>query len=640
MAPLASDTLTADDRRRQWIALGIGAAAATVALFALSWSLLRANCWIVPLLVAAVAWPLWAYQREQATFGRRVILQAVCTPGGRIRRWFWAGTITRLLRVPAALVWAALLLAVASQFGAWEWTILAADAVLLIALTFAMRRLLAGEVAPAHVGTVSRRWPLLLANTLVLVAAFTAFDYVAGFADTRNLAWSELVDRAVTRGAAAADCSVVGGVIGAVNLSDDLPRHAAMRLLPAMSDPAAKVFAWLVFLGVTGFGGYLFTRLLLGAQVLAEERLPAGLRQSVLVRGDGSFIATAGVVLGGLLLAAHAPTIDWRVLRDPVTDVARYANPCGWQRPQARALQAQAQQRIDAASRAAVDDAMRSVDRMLDAAFDPAKTTGVETYLDWYFSLVGSYTRLGALVIPNLEASMREQFVTRIFGATRFEQKMENLAAAADDTIVQRISGTAQEIARELAARSDAEPCISDVIRSAQLPSLSPDMVRASLSAAVAIPLSRVLVRAAGEAGEAVLARALTRQSVKAATSAAGTAATRRGTSVAMSAGAAALVCAPGGPLALGCSALAAVITWLGVDVAMIAIEEAIFRDRMKQELVAELDAQRIGLRENIRLHLEQTTQLYRLQATRAVNDVFVPARDRAPGTRPARGPI
>jgi hypothetical protein len=69
-------------------------------------------------------------------------------------------------------------------------------------------------------------------------------------------------------------------------------------------------------------------------------------------------------------------------------------------------------------------------------------------------------------------------------------------------------------------------------------------------------------------------------------------------------------------------------VTWLGVDVAMIAIDEALFRDKVKKEIVAELAAQRDELRESIRLQLKQTVTLYRLRARNAVDAVFVPARD------------
>jgi hypothetical protein len=102
----------------------------------------------------------------------------------------------------------------------------------------------------------------------------------------------------------------------------------------------------------------------------------------------------------------------------------------------------------------------------------------------------------------------------------------------------------------------------------------------------------------------------------------------KRGASVLLSAGAAAAVCAPGGPLALACAAVASAVTWLGVDMAMIAIDEALFRKKMRNELVEELQGQRQQLREELRSQLEQAAADFRSQTEQRIDKIFVPARD------------
>ncbi len=523
---------------------------------------------------------------------------------------------------------AALLLAMSSRLQWSEWAILAVDAALLIWLTPAIRRLLSGEIASAHLGTVTRRWPTVLANTVLLTLAFTAHDYWFGFPDSRNLPWSELTDRALQAGSAAAHCEAAGWLLGVINLAEQLPRHAAMLTLPGLTDPLSRSAAWLVFLGVTGFGGYLFTRFLLGAQSIAELwRLPAS-SPPPSDRGDGLFVAAVAALLAAAsLLASQSADFDWSRLKGAPKVLANSFDPCGSKLAQTRALQADAHREIDDSARAAVDEAMRHVDANLSAAFDAAEK-GVDAYLDWYFSFVGSYTRLAALVIPRLDERIRSEFARNVFDEVRFNEQIELLARDADHRVIDRIAGKTEEIGRALSVRFDKEPCAREVIRAAPLQRLSRDAVRASLSAAIAVPLSRIVLNLAGQAAKEVLARAVARQWMKAAASAAGTTTARRGASVVMSAGAAAVVCAPGGLLAAGCSALAGVITWLGLDVALIAIDEALFREKMKQEMVAELAQQRSALRESIRRQLEQTVNLYRLQARSTVDAVFVPARD------------
>jgi flagellar biosynthesis regulator FlaF len=97
---------------------------------------------------------------------------------------------------------------------------------------------------------------------------------------------------------------------------------------------------------------------------------------------------------------------------------------------------------------------------------------------------------------------------------------------------------------------------------------------------------------------------------------------------VLLSAGAAATVWAPGEPLALACAAVATAVTWFAVDKAMIAIDEALFHNEIRDELIQKLQEQRNQLREELRSHLERAASDYRSQTEPRIDKVFVPARD------------
>ena len=154
---------------------------------------------------------------------------------------------------------------------------------------------------------------------------------------------------------------------------------------------------------------------------------------------------------------------------------------------------------------------MRGVDSGLDRAFAAAET-GIDAYLDWYFSFIGSYTRLGALVIPDLDRHMRQQFSTRVFADSGFEQNLARLGAEADATLLGRIAAEAEVLGQAFAQQMNLQPCLHEVIRPVALQDLGRDPVRLALSAAVALPLSRAVLPLALRAGEAVLARAAARQ--------------------------------------------------------------------------------------------------------------------------------
>lgn len=608
--------------------LWLAGIAAIGALKLATLGLSRLDClWLAP-PVLLLAWPLWAYRSEQAMFVRRLLLAGATTEHARLRRWLWRGTAAQSLGAVTALLWAALLLLAAVHLTALQWTILAADALLLAALSPALRHLLRHEVAPPLVDTVARRWPVLLGNTLLLTLVFVAHDYFVGFADTRTLSWSELIAWTLQSQQADAACPTAAVLLGASALADQLPRHAAMLYLPGVADLHVKLLAWLALLGVTGFGAYLFTRCLLGVHTLVDGWAPRTGSNVVRPWRSRVFVWMSLATLTAIgLLAALGLRLDAAVLGHGAAQLARAANPCARAPVEARAMRAQAHSQLDAASREAVEAAMRTVDAGLDRAFAAAEA-GIDTYLDWYFSFVGNYTRLGALVIPDLEKHMRKEFTVRVFEGSGFEQQVSRLGAEADGQLLDRIAQAAQTAALGFAKDLELQPCLLEGLRLDALPSLERDKLRVAMSAAIALPLSRAVLPLAVRAGEAVLARAAARQTVRAAANAAGAKVTQRGASVLLSAGAASAVCAPGGPLALACGVVAGAVTWLGVDMALMAIDEALFRKSLRAELLEDLQAQRQQLRDELRSKLEQAAADYRAQAGRRIDQVFVPARD------------
>lgn len=613
---------------RRVATLGLAGLVAVGALKLATLGLARLDClWLTP-LVAVLAWPLWAHRSEQAMFVRRLLLAGATTESARLRRWLWRGTAVQSLGVVTALLWASLLLLAAAQLTTLQWVILAADALLLAALSPALRHLLRHEVAPQFADTVARRWPVLLGNTLLLTLAFVAHDYHVGFADTRTLSWSELVSWTLQSRQADAACPTAAALLGVSALADQLPRHAAMLYLPGVADLHVKLLAWLVLLGVTGFGAYLFTRCLLGVQALLDGWAPRVASDAAGPRPGHIFLWTSLATLAVVgILAALGLRLDAAVLGQGAAQLARVATPCGRAPDQARALRAQAQGQLDDASREAVYGAMRTVDGGLDRAFAAAEA-GIDAYLDWYFSFVGNYTRLGALVIPDLDQHMRKQFTALVFAGSGFEQQVSRLGTEADGQLLDRIAQAAQSAGQGFAKDLELQPCLLEGLRPDALPGLERDKLRVAMSAAIALPLSRAVLPLAVRAGEAVLARAAARQTVRAAASAAGAKVTQRGASVLLSAGAAGAICAPGGPLALACAAVAGAVTWLGVDMALMALDEALFRKSLRADLIEDLRAQRQQLRDELRSKLEQAAADYRAQAGRRIDQIFVPAMD------------
>jgi hypothetical protein len=223
---------------------------------------------------------------------------------------------------------------------------------------------------------------------------------------------------------------------------------------------------------------------------------------------------------------------------------------------------------------------------------------------------------------------MRDRFIDLVCKERCFEKELVSLGTEAEAAMLDRFVAQVEAIGLGIAQQLKLRPCLIETLRPIALQGLERDVMRVALSTAVALPLSRAVGALALRSGAAVMAGAAVRPTVRAAASAAGAMSSKRGASVLLSAGAAAAVCAPGGPLALACAAVASAVTWLGVDMAMIAIDEALFRKKMRNELVEELQGQRQQLREELRSQLEQAAADFRSQTEQRIDKIFVPARD------------
>jgi len=118
------------------------------------------------------------------------------------------------------------------------------------------------------------------------------------------------------------------------------------------------------------------------------------------------------------------------------------------------------------------------------------------------------------------------------------------------------------------------------------------------------------------------------KNSFKAAAALAGKVTAKKGGSILLSATAATAVCAPGGPLAVLCGIAAGAVTWLAIDKALVEIDESLFRDEMRAELLAALGEQRKALADALKAQHAASIDAAALGIQNRVEGLFVPARD------------
>jgi len=601
-------------------------AAAAVALYAASRMLPALACWSIILAAALFAWPMWCAHEGYAQLHRRALLAGLTVEESRLRRWLWAGRIGRTLRVFSAFVWALLLLGFATRFDRWQWLVLGLDVALLAIAIEPARRALAGEVRAEHRALLAGRWPLTLANLAVLALAFFALDFlVVGAPDTRGLTWLAVFDRAWGEANAAAACPFSGALIGAIAAAERLAWHAAEVMIPALPQPGWRIAAWAFFLLQAGIAAYGFTRLLLGAAVLGEReawRLRAGTAWAP------AFWVTAAVLAGAWLLAVQALAgFDTARIEEEARRTASRINPC---RPDGRALQAMASSlgvELEAARLAARQRADEQVDQRLQPIFAEA-ALGVDRYLDWYFTVLGEYERLGALAAGELDEMMMRELERHLFGDGMLGERLERASVAIAQESEAQLGEVAAKLGASIRAGVRADPCGLSALDLAPVTAMRRDVVRASAAAGGGALAGAVAVRSLGRAVASTAAsRAASKSTLRAARGLVGKTVTKRAGTIALSAAGATALCAPGGPLALLCGLGAAVVTWLTLDKAFITIDEYLFRDAMRSEILASVAEQQAQLAEALRIAHHAGIDRMASAVSASLDRAFIPAR-------------
>ena len=572
-------------------------------------------CWGFVLLVAALGWPIWQAQTEYALARRRVMLRGMFQDDSRVRRWFWSGRIAAFGHAFVAIAWAALLVAFAVRLTAIGWTIVVVDLVLVWLVAGPMRRRVAGEIRAEHVDVIVRRWPLTLANLVLLAIAFFAVGYFLGAPDTRGLTWLEVFHLGWQEGEAAT-CPMLGVLVGGIAAIERLAWHAAEVLVPLLDHPALRFAAWVVLLLQAGVFGWALTRLALGLQAVTQGPRHAAWPYWLAVLAVGSVTMFAAAKMDRLEVAAIGERLEGTV---------RWANPCRGDDAALNALSRDLATQLQAAGDAAIRDGNARLAQRLDAIFSEAEP-GVDRYLDWYFSVLGEYQRLGKLVQGELDQMMAAALERHLFGEGMFGERLASVGDASLREAASEISAAATRMGATVVTRVRADPCRLGDVNLAPIAGMPRDVVRVSSSAAGGA-LGAIAVRTlAKEAVAATAARAASRQAYSTGSKLLGRTVAKRGGTLALS-GSAAGLCAPGGLLALVCGAGVFVASWLGLDKAFIAIDEYRFRDAMRAEILASMKETRQSVEASLQERQAQAVRQMQGAVQADVEKIFVPAR-------------
>jgi len=599
----------------------LACAATGIGVFVAAQHLLRAPCWGLFVLVTVIAWPIWYYQQQNALFQRRAMLSAVSEEGSRLRRWFWAGAVTRIFQVLVALIWSVLLLGYGTLLSPSHWQILAADVLILSLLVAPGYRRLAGEVRTHQVGLVTRRWVLAPINIAVLTVAFLVVDFHSGVPDTRWMKWHAVADTAFWEVAEGAECLLSGWFVGVLTAVDRLSWHAAEVLIPSLPDQRARLVVWGIFLIQAGAVAFAFTRLMLGMTAALEVKR---IRLSHLT-GESAvsryFVATILLLAGPYLyLSALLTEIPPPPPPPP--------SPCKVDDSAGSRLATDLDEHVGQAAKKAKRKADEQVEASMDKLFADVEA-GVEGYLDWYFSVTGEYERLAAVAAGELAESMASEVERHLFEQTAFAARLENMSAEVVEGASRTMANAAKEAGQRVRFELAESPCLLEGVNISGLGNLRRDKLRASVAATSGVSVATLSAAVAlKKAVAAVPAKMVSKKGLQVGAGMASKAAAKKGGSSLLSVLGAAAACSPGGPVAALCGIGAGLTTWILVDKAFVEVDEVINRDEMRAEILASLREQRQWLSEQLRARHHGFIDSMAMKTQTAIHRVFVPSRD------------
>lgn len=583
-------------------------------------------CWGVFILAGLLAWPIWLHRTEYRLFHRRLVVEGVVQSGSRLRPMLWKGTFIKAVQTLAALLLAWLLMTLVSQMSATHGYALVVDALLLALIIKPVTRGLSGPVSVQHRSTVARHWPLILINTVVLTGIIVWLDFaIVGTADTRQMAWHQVVTQAFSATNDAAGCilwGISGGVLAAI---EALSWHLSMLVIPGLPDMAAQLAGWAFFLLRAATVAYLFTTLLLGIDIYIERRV-----QRAGDRAAGSTFSRT-FLLTILLLAApfyyasvKLGELDPASFANSVEDTAQRFNPCIPSPAIRTRLQAQLDADIETTRVQANHEADIAITQGLDRIFTNIRA-GVDDYLDWYFTVLGEYQRLATAFTEDTAAAMQQQLEQQLFANSDFDKQLVLL----NRHIVQLSASHFADLPPVLAATADAAPCETGPLSLAPFKELDRDKFKASIAATsgigAGIMTSKML---ASKTVAAVAGKITAKASLKGGTALASKTLAKKGSSALLSAGVGTALCAPTGPIAILCGITAGTVTWLTVDTILVEVDETFNREDMRAGILQVLaDQQAILAGQLTQQHYARIDDMAaRLDAT--VQRSFIPYTD------------
>lgn len=592
------------------------------------------------ILSFVVAIPIWLYKVESALFDRRAILSAAAKDTGEVKGLLWAGNFKSAFIFVVSYFYAILIISFGGLFQIEHWFVIYADVFVIVGTLHYSRNFFNKESKSQYAGLFSRRF-LHGVNVVLITLCITYLDFsMIGAPDYRLMEWNGVFQQEFNRHFDDSSNALVGALAGIKAGADGLGWFLMQNFSIQISEYSLKAIAWLLFLIPSAISATFILFILLGALSLAEHKE----RKDWKVFGDTltskSFMGTLLVLTGVYFYAVYSLSqVDFYAVAKNASDKLSWVDFCN--RDDTSKKQEDIANKLNQDFEKKLNLTELKVNRLIEEELKSifiSTESGVDDYLDWYYTVTAEYDRLLSVVLPGADVvkMMNDKVQHHVFEGTQFTQKIDDLDLKINQIINSDLNVAESQTVSKAKLLLQADECTLKASIH-QLKGFEGDLSNAGAAGGAAVA-ARVSTKAIGKkAGAAIMAKIFGKSSMKLAIKFLGKFAIKKGVATAGGVSGGAAIGATIGSVVpiLGTAAggvvggiIGGITTWLVVDKILIEAEEIGYRDEMRQEMVDALNEQRPVVEKELKEAYATRIRFIAHYMHGTIDKRFVPARD------------
>jgi len=595
------------------------------------------------LLTAAIlGWFAYCYVIEWVMLSRRAIAEVGTKQTGWLYRLLHNGSLSKVATGTICMFLSVSFLMHSNQMPSYLWFWIYMDVFIITALLHWLQPHIEAQGKPITFGIFGRKLTFII-NLSVLSLLIIATSFFIPVEDLRDfgvwesfsMGWDSISSQGLHP-----LLTLWAAMIAGVD-------HATWNLMQQISQQSVaiawKLLGWLGFFIIQSLYIVIIQAAMLGTMASAEKKgwADAMLGKSKAAKwGWGTFYLLIAIWLllnlmfdlnqqerpsQGLLSSIQPPI---HLATTPGKTIT--IDPC-----KNTAIQASSRSAAGVAIDGQIDQEkssyIKSIDEKIDTQVNVAFTkaiTGVNAYLDWYFTITGEWERLGGLLTGDVGKLMQDKMHETIINNSGFEVALLDARGGISKVAQESLSRASQQVLIVVKTQWEIQPCSTEQKINVVLPELSRDVQRLLLTSSTAVTAGVIVGKSIGAAVTTKLAASATSKLAAKllAKAAAKTAIKTAGGLTAGAVGAmSGLTC---GPLAWICSPALAAVGFIGIDALFVEGDEIINRDTMRNDMTVSLVNEREKVKLLMKEQYHRMGNTYFSQLAVKVHTPFVPIQD------------